>query len=589
MFNNVFDYIKAEETDFKTRQVPVADGYEFNLYEHVRMSTLFRDSKYTKGANDYSRPFKNIIRRIRNLALVAMDIDVKDIEPFVNDADNYYKSFIVRKYHPRWARKYNIDTFIDQTIESYEDFGLALTKHINQIAPENVPLQSIAFCDQNDILSGPICLKHQYSPAQLKEFDGKWKNIDDVIRFARKEYTDSSGNRTSKTPGKFIEVYELDGMFPKSWLSDEDSTVTDEDATSYSQQLHIVTFYQNEQGDKKGIHLYKGKGDLNKYKAIKRDDIFGRCAGMGGIEELFHPQIWVNYDAIRIQGMLDAASKIWYQTDDTGFTTRNNPKDAENNEVFITAEGKTVQQVNTQPINFNTFQAASAEWENHAQGIGSAQGPQLGEEPTSGTPFKLYEAAISQGKGLHDKRKGILATYFGEIYRDWILADFVKDINKGQKFMEEISLDEMQYLADSIANCYTKKTLDEKVLSGQNIEEGEKEAMIAQIKDQFKKGGSKRFFELFKDELKDLPVDVDINIAGKQKNLSGMTDKVVNIVRQFLANPQILQIPGMAKTFNQILESSGLSPVDFSDLMAMPMMQPQQPQLSPLQNNQITQ
>ena len=52
MFNNVFDYIKDEETSFKTRQIPIADNYNFNMYEHLRMSTLFRDSKYTQGTND---------------------------------------------------------------------------------------------------------------------------------------------------------------------------------------------------------------------------------------------------------------------------------------------------------------------------------------------------------------------------------------------------------------------------------------------------------------------------------------------------------------------------------------------------------
>src|ERR1035437_586311 len=380
---DVFSYIKTEEAAFRTTQVPVSDGYYFSFPEHIRMSTLFRDSKFTKGNNDYSRPFRNIIRRIRNLALVAMDFDVKDIAPFVNDSEDFYKSFLVRKFHPQWARKNNLDTYIDELIESYEDYGLALSKHVNQIRPEIVPLATIAFCDQTDIMSGPICLKHQYSPSQLHEFDGKWKNIDEVITLARKEKVVGaigtsnfggigSASTTVKTPGKFIEVYELDGMFPRAWLKKDGETITEDDEKTYTQQLHIITYYKDEKGDSKGIILFQGKGDDTKYKALVRDKIFGRACGMGGIEELFHSQIWTNYDEIRIQDMLDAAAKIVHITTDDGLAARNNLNDVENNEFLKASKDSETHQLNTQPVNLMAFQNASNRWEEHAKGIGSA-------------------------------------------------------------------------------------------------------------------------------------------------------------------------------------------------------------------------
>jgi hypothetical protein len=571
MANNIFDYIKEEEASFKATPVPVADGYDFNLYEHVRMSTLFRDSKFTQGANDYSRPFKNIIRRIRNIALVAMDFDVKDIEPFVNDAENYYKSFFFRKFHPKWARKHNLDTFIDEMIESYEDFGLVLVKHVNQIAPEVVKLQSLAFCDQTDILSGPIAIKHQYSPAQLKEMEGKgWENVDEVIRLARKEVTDSSGNKKTKTSGKFIEVYEVDGMFPNAWFKDSGEDISDEDETTYSQQFYLTTFYQDEKGERKGFHLFKGKGDLNKYKALKRDDIFGRCAGMGGIEELFHPQIWTNYDMIRIQGMLDAASKIIHVTNDTTVLSRNDVKSMDNNDFLILADGKETHQLNTQPVNLVAFQNAAQEWENHAQGVGSANDALLGESPNSGTPFKLQEAVITQGKGVHERRKGKLATFLGEIYRDWVLYDLKREMSNEQKFIEELSLEEMQYVGEQLAISAWNDHAKEMILNGQSFAEGEQQVFMESFKASFNKGGNKKFMEVAKKELADLPIDVEVNIAGKQKDLSGMTDKLVNIFRVVIANPQVLQNPPIAKIFNRILASSGFDEVDFSGLALAP-------------------
>ena len=52
--------------------------------------------------------------------------------------------------------------------------------------------------------------------------------------------------------------------------------------------------------------LKKAKEKELIYKFIPRDKIFGRALGYGGAEELFEPQVWTNYDTIRIKGLLDA-------------------------------------------------------------------------------------------------------------------------------------------------------------------------------------------------------------------------------------------------------------------------------------------
>lgn len=578
---NVFDYIKREETNFKTTSVPIADGYEWSMYEHIRKSVLYRDSKFTEGDDDGSRPYKNIIRRIINFQHHATGFDLKDINPFINASKNKFKSFLTRKYHGKWARKHDIDTFIDDMVESYVDFGGALIKHSKNIAPEVVPLQSLAFCDQTDILSGPICIKHQYSPSQLKEMSEKgWKNVEEVIKLAKREKIDAQG-KVTKTPGKFIEVYELDGDFPTTWLDDEEDY--DEDV-KYSRQIHIITFYQDEKGNKKGVPLFQSKGDKNKYKFIARDKIFGRALGFGGVEELFESQVWTNYNMIRIQEMLDAASKVIHLTTDSTLATRNKISEMENNEFLLEKEGANTRQLNTQPVNLIAFQNAVNLWEQHAQGVGSAYDAALGESPSSGTPFKLQELVTIQGKSIHEYRKGKVATFLGEIYRDWILKDLVSEMNKEQEFMEELDLEEMEYIANSLANKEAGRMADEMVLSGEAYNSQAVEAHKQMVKDEFKKGGSKQFFKLLKDELKTLPIDVEVNIAGKQKNLALLTDKLTNVFRMVIANPQVLQNPPIAKIFNQILESSGMDEVDFSGLTAI---QPQAGIPSPMQGQPL--
>lgn len=572
MYQDIFTYITSEAANYRTQKVPITDSYDWSMYEHVRISTLYRDSKYATGADDGSRPFKNIIRRIINLEHVATGFDVKDIQPYVNEAANYYKSFLARKFHAKWARANDIDTFIDKTVESYVDYGLALSKHVNNIAPEDVPLASIAFCDQTDVLSGPICLRHNYSPAQLLEYKGKWIDdaIDEVIVQARADKKDNTG-KVIKTPGKFIEVFELDGMFPRAWMKDpEKDNITEEDQTIYTQQFHIVSYYKSTDGDKKGISLFKGKGDPKKYKAKKRDDIWGRACGFGGIEELFEDQVWTNYNVIRMQALLDYCSKVINVTTDAGVASKYKLKDMEMGDFVVQREGGQTAQLNNTPGNINLFNQAITQWESHAQGLASANPAILGESPSSGTPFKLQDLLVNQSEGPHEYRKGQMATYIGEIYRDWVLKDLVKEMNNEQEFVAELSVEELKYCVERVEQYETDKMEKQKVLSGMPIYPDETDTYKQDVRKQFLKGGNKKFFKILKDELKDLPVDVEVNVAGKQKDLNKITDKMTNLLRQIFANPQgfkeTMQIDGMPEIFNQILEYSGLNEVDFLGL-----------------------
>ena len=87
----------------------------------------------------------------------------------------------------------------------------------------------------------------------------------------------------------------------------------------------------------------------------------------------------------------------------------------------------------------------------------------------------------------------------------------------------------------------------EKILNGELIQPQETEQFKLQAREGFLKGGNKKFIEILKDELKDAPIKVKTNIVNKQKNLALLTDKVVNVLRQFIATPAIGQDPEMIK------------------------------------------
>ena len=584
MNQQVYEYIQNEQTNYKTVRVPITTSYDWNMSEHIERCTNVANGWYHSGKNDGLRRYDDIVTPIINVAVRSEGFDVKDIVPFVNEVQNSYKSFLVKKRHPQWARKNELDTFIDDIVESSVIYDLVLVKNVNNVRPEVVPLQKIAFCDQTDIMSGPICLKHQYSVAELTKFKGKWDDeaIEEAIVMSKDEKSVMQANdRTVKTPGKYIEVFEMHGFLPETWL-DENG-----DPFKYTNQMHIVCYYTSKDGNKNGITLFKGKTkDIsNTFKSLVIRKIHGRACGKSIVETLFEPQVWMNYSAQRIQKLLASAINVFYSdSDEVGNQKLSNLPD---NTILKLEAGKNIGKLDGSPQNLTAFSNDQVNLQTQARILGSASEAQLGVNPTSGTPFALQNLVVQQGQGIHEYRQGKIATFVADVlYRDWILQYLVDDMNKGITFSEELTLDEMQDIADLISRNKAESQIITKILEGELVTPETREALIANYKEQFARGGSRKFFEAIQGELDDIPLEVFVNIKSKQKYMAQEADKLTNIIREVLRSPQAFQqIPGVGKAFNQLLENSGLSPIDFTQITKTLPAQPPTPEQPVVETN----
>jgi hypothetical protein len=223
-----------------------------------------------------------------------------------------------------------------------------------------------------------------------------------------------------------------------------------------------------------------------------------------------------------------------------------------------------------------------------ARMLGSASDAQLGLNPVSGTPFSTTATIVQQGEGIHQYRRGKIATFFSDrLYPRWILPAMVKDLNKGEKWLDELTLEELQYVAEGVSNKEGNRKAVEMTLKyfdkqGQAPTQEEIDLFKEAVKSNYIKGGDKKFIEILKDELKDIPMDVMVNIAGKQAYLAQMADKISNVISRVMSNPQALQTPGMSDWINQLLEASGMNPINFDKTMKTINAQPQgQPQQQP--------
>lgn len=576
---DVFSYITSEENNYRTVRIPLTNSKDWNMYEHIQRCTNVANGWFHRGANDGNRPYNDIVTPIINLSFRLEGFDVKDIIPFVNDSKEYYKSFLVKKYHPQWARKNQIDTFIDEVVESSIIYDLVLIKDINSVRPEAVDLKTLAFCDQADVMAGPICIKHNYTPSELMAFSGKWD--DDAIKMAIKMSSEDkkvaiANDQTVKSPNKYIEVYELRGSLPETWLK------KDGEMYKYTPQSHIVSFYTDETGVKQGLVFYKGKDKpLDQvFKALKIDQVRskGRACGRSIVETLFEPQVWNNYAGIKIKKLLDSAiNVIVSDSDELGNQKLSDLKD---NTVLKVEKGASTQRLDGTLQNLTQFQNYQQGQENQARITGSASEGALGVNPTSGTPFALENKIIQEGQGIHEYRQGKIATFFADVLYPWKFTEYlVKDMNSGKKFSEELTLDELQEISDAVVTNEVNEDIKKLILKGEPITTENQAFLLQTKKDLFMKGGARRFMETLEGELDEIPVDVFVNIKGKQRRMVENADKITNVIREIIANPQaIATVPGIGKAFNQLLEESGMSPIDFSAITMLQEKNEAQPQ-----------
>lgn len=562
MENEVHKYILAEEGTYQTVPITVVEGYEWSMYNHCRRTLMYMNSVYESG-NLGDKPFRNIILDKVNLQFRAEDIDVADIQLFVDNAEEYYKSFIVRKYHDKWARENNVGEFLNDLKETWVSYGGVIVKKEKGSVPRVVPFNTVAFVDQTDISAGAICEKHFFTPDQLSEYAGKWDNVDLVIALATQRDDDKEvgkNNIQQETPTQYIEVYELHGVFPESWLTDGGNPL------KYSRQAWVITYYKDKDGKKNGVTLYKGKEAKSPYKVSVRDKIVGRALGRGAVEELFEPQVWVNYNEILQKEMLDYASKIFFQTTDPSFASGNKTKNLKNGSMLVTEENKPVSQVQVTPINVQFFENKLKNWEEVAGRIAVSFDSITGEESKSGTPFRLGLLQNQEAHSLHLYRKEKIGMFVQEIYRDWVIPQFASDLSSGTKFLSELTLDEMNSIYDQVMTAEVNEYIKEKMFN-LDVPDPQKVKDIQEItRKNFYAGGNKKFIEIFKDEMKELPLDIEIVITGENKNNAFVAEKLSAIFTNIVQNPAILSNPLMAKLFNEILEASGVSPTSFMSL-----------------------
>ena len=570
----IFQYITTEETSYKTREITLGENWTWNMSNHLSLSFHMKFGKYLQSSNDprTKQPYQNIILPILEFRYAAEDRDVKDIIFETEDPEKQHLSFLIKKYWDDvFTIENNLDEFLDDAIEEKVDYGGCLVKKGAGAVPEILNLQTIAFCDQTDILGGPIGFKFNFSPEALKrkaklgwgeEKNGANTTIEELTTIASKQKDSIDPNQTgqqNETTGKNIEVYVVRGTLPAAYLKGHDlETLVD--------QVQVVGFYTDEKG-RQGVTLYKSKETESVLKFHAPKKVHGRALGWGGVEALFDPQIWANFAEIHKNNLLKSASKNRLFTDDPGYANRNKIQDMENDEITtIDRESRYgIRQIPVGAVNIQLFDRRVQELEDHAQKLAGVTDPLLGKSPAAGTPFRLQERVIFEGKKPHERTAGKFDKFLEEIINDWVIPHIVREITKGKTFLSNLSSDQMEYILQRVPRNRAVKRQWEDVLSGRIP--GDLAVYEAEEKENLLRSGNQQLLEILKDEFVGVRMKVKVRVSSKQKDMAGFVEKLGNILRQYWAlPPEIKNDPTTQHLMNQLLEASGLPPASLGQL-----------------------
>ena len=594
---DIFQYITTEESKFQTDKIQIGTNWQWNMKEFVQMVFHLKHGVFFSGENDWMRAFKNVMDIVLGNAKVAEDIELKDVVFFSESANGRVASFFFKKYHDEvYSKKYDLDELFDEITESDVDYGGVIVDTMSKERPTVVPLTKVAFCDQTDMLGGPISIKMYLSPSKLKKMEKNgWFNpkngadgsAEELVILASQDKAPEGGQLGAQkniVTGKAIEVYITRGDLPETYLRE------DGDNEKIIPQLHIDAFYTTKKNKRQGFTIYKKESSEDTLEYFTSEKVEGRGLGFGQGERMLHPQIWTNFFEIHKTQMLQAGAKTPIITDDETFTNRNKIQDMENLEVAVVKEGRSMKLLETvSPTNVNLYQNAVNSWFEYAQYAGSAFDPMMGKEATSGTTFRGQNQVVQQGKGPHDRRRGKRAKFIEHLYRVRILKDIKREILSGKKFLATLSGEEMDWVSEQLAINAWNDEVKNRVLGEGEFQDGEMEAFIEQKKAEFRKKGNQHLLEVLKDEFDDVEMSMGINVAGKQKDLAAMSDKILSIIQFAMANPQgfeqIMKMPSMADNMDTILEYSGVNPSSFYGLTKkmkeLPVPSPMQPNPQP--------
>lgn len=595
MNESPLDVIERMEQSYISDNAQISEHVQFSLKDNVNKIEAYLNSKHISGSTDSlgrEKPFFNISVAAANVWYRATDIDRANIRIKAAKKSQHTLAMIANVHLKQWMRKAKFGVFLNEWGRTLSRYGSAVVKFIEvdgELKASVVPWNRLIL-DSVEFEGNPVIEKHYYTVAQIrnnKSFDKE--TIESLL--ATRETRKTLDRQQKDNKADYIEVYELHGEFPLSWLTEKDS-----DEETYTQQVHMISKVVDADGKEHDFSLYKGR-EKNPYMIthlIKED---GRVMAIGSVEHLFEAQWMVNHNEKAIKDQLDLASKLIFQTSDPAYNGKNTHL-LDTGSILYHEPNQPLTQLANNSHDIASLSNSAGNWRVNGNEIVSTPDAMKGNTMPSATAARQVEALQAESHSLFE----LMVENKGLDLEDMIRTFVIPYIKKKMDTTEEIVavLDEQNikeidaiYVPNAIKRKINEKfkadlkKMLEQPVTAQNVEfptladpAVEQQAMAEEMRLQ----GNQRTFapsdigsKTWKEALNGFEWDVDVEVTSEAHDKQSTLTTLTTVFRE-IANMGDVQNATMV--LHKILEETGVfSPME---LIVAPI-QPAQgaPQMNP--------
>jgi len=583
---DIYNIVRDAKIDFTTGKTTLGKYVTWSLHENIEKIDAYINSKHISGETDSlgrEKPFFNITTAAVNIWYKATDIDRKDIKIKAARAKDTIGAFLLNIHLQEYMKRQNVGLFLNNWGRTLSKYGSAVVKFVEkggELHMNVIPWNRL-IVDSVDFYNNPQIERLFYTPSQLrnnKSYDQeKVKALLDALA-TRKTMDDQQVD----TNADYIELYEVHGEFPLSFL-----TGNDKDAEIFTQQMHVISYVGDGKGKFDDFTLVSGREKKNPYMITHLIEEDGRVMGIGAVEHLFEAQWMVNHSVKAIKDQLDLASKLIFQTSDGSFVGQNVLQAIETGDIMIHSPNQPLTQIANNSHDITSLQNYSSQWQTLAQQITSTPDAISGGTMPSGTAYRQVAVLNQEVHNFFDMMIENKALYLENMLREYIIPHLKTKFNTSEEIaatlgMEDITKLDQMYIK-SETNRIINDTNKQSILSGKLAEPIDESAIQGQVKDMLMEQGSQRFIKpseiedtTWNDIFKEIEYTSNVEITNEASNKAERLATLTELLQTIAKSPQILQDPNGKLFFNKILEeSSVISPIQFQYSQAQP---PQAPQ-----------
>ena len=300
------------------------------------------------------------------------------------------------------------------------------------------------------------------------------------------------------------------------------------------------------------------------YKYLARKRKAGRDFGVGVFEEGEQSQIWTNDAVLKQARAMEYTTKVIAQSASKKLKGRNLLSETDDGQVLEHEDGKPITNLTLGPSGgLVQFGNLIEQWYNQLQKTTSAYDAQRGEQPTSGTPFRLQALVLQQSNSVFKNLQEELGIFITEIFMDWIMPELSSQLSKSHILAHEFSIEELKEIDKNFSTYEANQQANSMMLSGQAVTPEMYEEMVKESKDRIGQTKTKRFLDVPKNYYKGMKAKITVNVTGEQLNKGAVLETLSNIMTVYAKNPAIAQDPVLMQIFLKIVELSGagISPI----------------------------